>query len=61
MNFKEKEKEKPGQDQENEHPTNDLVFCFEAIVTFNEIIEKLDYIGKYTSSNSEGVMSKAIG
>ena len=55
-----KEKEKQ-QDQENDKPNHDLVFCFEAIVTLNEIVEKLDYIGKYTSSNSEGVMSKAIG
>lgn len=63
MNFrdKDKDKDKDKQEQDNEKPTNDLVFCYEAIVTFNEIIEKLNYIGKYTSSNSEGVMSKAIG
>lgn len=61
MNYKEKEKDKEKQEQEVEKPNNDLVFCFEAIVTFNEVVEKLDYIGKYTSSNSEGVMSKAIG
>ena len=55
-----KDKDRQQAEQE-EKPTNDLIFCFEAIVTFNEMLEKLDYIGKYTSSNSEGVMSNAIG
>lgn len=57
---KDKDKDKEKQD-ETEKPSNDLVFCYEAIITFNDIIEKLDYIGKYTSSHSAGVMSKSIG
>ena len=59
--MKDKDKDKQQQDQDQEKPSNDLVFCFECIITLDDIIEKLDYIGKYTSSNSEGVMSKAIG
>ena len=55
MNQKDKQKE------ENDKPSNDLVFCYEAIVTLNEMNDKLDYIGKYTSSHSAGVMSKSIG
>jgi len=56
-----KEKEAKQSQEESEKPSNDLVFCYEAIITFNDIIEKLDYIGKYTSSHSAGVMSKSIG
>ncbi len=54
-------KKEENKDQDIEKPTNDLVFCYEAIVTLNTIMTNLDYIGKYTSSNSEGIMSKAIG
>ena len=57
MNQKEKEK----QNEDNDKPSNDLVFCYEAIITLNLIIDELDYVGKYTSSHSAGVMSKSIG
>lgn len=56
-----KDNEKDKKKEETEKPANDLVFCFEAIITFKDIIDKLDYIGKYTSSNSAGIMSKSIG
>ena len=46
---------------DGEHPSNDLVFCFEGIAIINEALSKLDYIGNYTSSNSASVMSKSIG
>ena len=58
--MKDVDKEKLKND-ESEKPANDLVFCFEAIITFKDSIDKLDYIGKYTSTNSAGVMSKSIG
>ncbi len=57
MNQKDKDK----QNEDNDKPSNDLVFCYEAIVTLNLIIDELDYVGKYTSSHSAGVMSKSIG
>jgi hypothetical protein len=39
----------------------DLTFCFEAIVTIEEALSKLNYVGNYTYSNSANVMSKSIG
>jgi hypothetical protein len=41
--------------------TSDLTFHFEAIVTIEEALNKLDYIGNYTYSNSASAMSKSIG
>lgn len=53
-------KENP-EDNIEEKPSNDLVFCFQAIITLNESIKKLDMIGNFVSSNSAGVISTSIG
>lgn len=42
-------------------PTFDLTFCFEALIILDESIDKLNYIGNFTSSNSAQTMSKSIG
>jgi hypothetical protein len=44
-----------------EEPAIDLTFCFEAIIIIEEALNKLNYIGNYTYSNSANVMSKSIG
>lgn len=40
---------------------SDLTFHFESIVIIEEALNKLDYIGNYTYSNSASAMSKSIG
>jgi hypothetical protein len=42
-------------------PAFDLTFCFEALIILEESIEKLNYIGNFTYSNSAQTMSKSIG
>lgn len=46
---------------DKEEPAMDLTFCFEAIVVLEEAMNKLNYIGNFTYSNSANVMSKSIG
>lgn len=41
--------------------TTDLTYHFEAMVIIEEALNKLDYIGNYTYSNSASAMSKSIG
>lgn len=41
--------------------TTDLTFCFEANIILEEALNKLNYIGTYTTSNSKSAMSKSIG
>ncbi|MCQ2817151.1 MAG: hypothetical protein MJ252_07790 [archaeon] len=49
------------QEELEEIPVVDLSFCFQLEVILNEQLSKLEYIGKYTASNSKGAMSKIIG
>lgn len=42
-------------------PLIDLTFCFEAMITIEEALNKLNFIGTYTYSNSANAMSKSIG
>ena len=39
----------------------DLTFCFETLVIIEEALNKLNYIGNFTYSNSANVMSNSIG
>jgi hypothetical protein len=39
----------------------DLTFCFETLTIVEEAISKLNYIGNFTYSNSQNVMSNSIG
>ena len=50
-------------EKENFEPQSnfDLTFCFQAIIIIEESIEKLNYIGNFTYSNSAQTMSKSIG
>ncbi len=42
-------------------PLIDLTFCFEAMMIIEEALNKLNFIGTYTYSNSANAMSKSIG
>jgi hypothetical protein len=49
-------------DKEQESgPLIDLTFCFEAMIILEEALNKLNFIGTYTYSNSANAMSKSIG
>lgn len=51
-------------DKDKEHesgPLIDLTFCFEAMIIIEEALNKLNFIGTYTYSNSANAMSKSIG
>ncbi len=52
-------KDKKEKEEQNENA--DLIFCFESIVILEEALNKLNYIGNYTYSNSANVMSNSIG
>jgi hypothetical protein len=54
-----KEKDK---DKEETGPLIDLTFCFESMIVIEEALNKLNFIGTYTYSNSAAnAMSKSIG
>lgn len=57
MQNKDKDKDK---DHES-GPLIDLTFCFEAMIIIEEALNKLNFIGTYTYSNSANAMSKSIG
>jgi hypothetical protein len=43
------------------NPLIDLTFCFEEWMIIEEALDKLNYIGNYTVTNSASAMSKSIG
>jgi hypothetical protein len=43
------------------NPLIDLTFCFEVLIIIDESLNKLNYIGNYTVTNSASAMSKSIG
>lgn len=57
MQSKDKDKDK----EQESGPLIDLTFCFEAMIIIEEALNKLNFIGTYTYSNSANAMSKSIG
>ena len=54
-------KKQKKQEEEDEQEPVDLTFCFQLETILDEQLKKLNYIGKYTVSNSKGAMAKIIG
>lgn len=55
QNKDKKDKEEPAEN------IMDLTFCFETLTIVEEALNKLNYIGNFTYSNSANVMSNSIG
>jgi hypothetical protein len=49
------------EEKEQIEPKMDLTFCWQSMIIIEETLNKLNYVGNYTYSNSKGAMSKSIG